>query len=82
MSHSQKRRLWSETVALTLEVGNGAHHLDVSLVYDENARLHEIVFVGRGKIGHNLDQMLVDLGVQLSRAIQGRDPDTGNVSQY
>lgn len=86
--HSQKRRLWSETVALELRIGDGSHHLDVSLVYDgpepysrDQAQLHEIVFVGRGKIGQGLDQMLVDLGVQLSRAIQGRHPDTGETLQ-
>jgi hypothetical protein len=33
--------------------------------------------VGRGKIAHGLDDMLRELGIQLSRIIQGRDPDTG-----
>ena len=29
------------------------------------------------KIGHGLDLMLQDLGIALSRAMQGRDPATG-----
>jgi hypothetical protein len=39
--------------------------------------LREINFVGRGKIGHGVDAMLHELGIKLSRAIQGRNPDTG-----
>ncbi len=73
-------RLLSQTVTLTLlQDGAGrAHTLDVSLAYDDKSgRLREIVFVGRGKIGHGLDIMLHELGIKLSRAIQGRDPDTG-----
>lgn len=71
------RRLRSETVPLTIELSNGTHQLDVSLIYDEDYLLREIAFVGRGKIGSGLDIMLADLGVKLSRAIQGRDPETG-----
>ena len=74
------RRLPSETVALTLELAEGAHRLDVSLCRDaDTGELREIVFVGRGKIGQGLDLMLHDLGIKLSRAIQGRDPNTGAV---
>lgn len=86
MSHSQKRRLWSETITIELKVADGQHVFDVSLVFDgpepyehDSARIHEIVFVGRGKVGGGLDQMLIDLGVQLSRAIQGRYPSTGEL---
>jgi hypothetical protein len=71
------RRLRSETVSLTLRVASGCHRLDVSLAYDDAAVLREIAFVGRGKIGHGLDDMLRELGIQLSRAVQRRDPDTG-----
>lgn len=71
------RRLRSETVTLTLDVGEGHHVLDVSLAYDRFGALREMVFVGRGKIGQGLDLLLHDLGIKLSRAIQGRDPDTG-----
>ena len=73
-------RLPSETFSLTLlwDAGGRAHELDVSLVYARiGGPLHEIVFVGRGKIGHGLDLMLHELGIKLSRAIQGRDPATG-----
>lgn len=80
------RRLESETVPLTLEVPTKdeegkdaiAHHaLEVSLAYGADGRLRELVFVGRGKVGHGLDLLLHDLGIKVSRAIQGRDPDTG-----
>ena len=74
------RRLRSETVAIQLELESGVHNLDISLAYDENDRLRELVFVGRGKIGHGLDLLLHDLGIKLSRAIQGRNPDTGEAS--
>jgi hypothetical protein len=69
------RRLPSETHRLTLE----GHTFDVSLAYDpeDGYRLREVVFVGRGKIGHGLDLLLHDLGIKLSRVIQGRNPDTG-----
>jgi hypothetical protein len=70
-------RLRSETVSLTLRLGRGQHKLDASLAYDVGGILREVAFVGRGKVGHGLDQMLHELGIQLSRAIQGRDPDTG-----
>ncbi|MFQ5535617.1 MAG: hypothetical protein ACE5EM_12440 [Sphingomonadales bacterium] len=70
------RRLPAETFALVIEPGLA---IDVSLArIGETGALHEIVFVGRGKIGGGLDLMLHDLGVQLSRAIQGRDPVSGD----
>lgn len=71
------RRLYSETVSLTLEVHDGNHHLDVSLAYGHDGRVRELVFVGRGKIGHGLDILLHDLGIKVSRALQHRNPDTG-----
>jgi hypothetical protein len=71
------RRLNGETVALTLEIGKAHDRLDLSLMYDTNGILRELVFVSRGKIGQGLDLLLHDLGIKLSRAIQGRDPDTG-----
>ncbi len=60
--------------------GNEIRHMfDVSLAYDEHSGLlREVVFVGRGKVGHGIDIMFHDLGIKLSRAIQGRDPETGN----
>jgi hypothetical protein len=38
----------------------------------------EVAFITRGKIGGGTDRMLTDLGVWSSRAIQGRDPATGD----
>jgi hypothetical protein len=73
------RRLPAETLHLTLELETGRHDLDVSLAYDdEHYRLREIAFVGRGKIGQGMDLLLQDLSIKLSRAIQGRNPDTGD----
>jgi hypothetical protein len=74
MSINPHRRLNCENVDLKIAVGNGAHHLTVALAYDTKGILREVNFVGRGKIGHGIDQMLHELGIQLSRAIQGRDP--------
>lgn len=78
---SLARRLRGETVSLTLEVPAGTdvarHKLDLCMAYAPDGTLHEIAFGGRGKIGHGLDHLLTDLGIKLSRAIQGRDPDTG-----
>lgn len=76
-----RRRLRGETVPFRLELENGVHDLAVSLMYDETLSLHEVVFVTRGKIGQGLDHLLTDLGIKLSRAIQGRDPNTGEASE-
>lgn len=73
------QRLCSVTVPLTLEIGDGRHDLAVCLAYDAHGLLHEVNMVSRGKIGHGLDLLLHDLGIKLSRAIQGRDPDTGKL---
>lgn len=79
-------RLPSLTVPLRLApVADAAgeakgHELEVSLAYHPKTKeLHEVAFVGRGKIGHGLDLILQDLGIKLSRIIQGRDPETGEV---
>lgn len=76
---SRPRRLRAENISLTLELEGGNHQLDVSLVYNSDGTLTELVFVGRGKIGQGMDMMLQNLGLKLSRAIQGRDPDSGAV---
>lgn len=58
-------------------IGEG-HHLKISLAYEKDGgALREVVFVGRGKSGHGLDDMLSELGIKLSRIIQGRDPESG-----
>lgn len=71
------RRLECDNVDITLNLEKGVHYLTVALAYDRSGVLREINFVGRGKIGHGVDAMLHELGIKLSRAIQGRDPDTG-----
>ncbi len=73
------RRLYSETLDLRLPVGRSFHEITVSLVYDDSAThaLREIAFVRRGKSGGHLDVMFTQLGVMLSRAVQRRDPHTG-----
>ena len=74
------RRLPGETLHLTLDLDTGKHELDVSLIYDpaQSYRLRELVFVSRGKIGQGMDLLLHDLGIKISRALQGRNPDTGD----
>ena len=74
------RRLPSETFTLLciggeLPDGSNAEHLiEVSLTWLPSGALQDIIFVTRGKIGQGMDLFLNDLGVQLSRAIQGRNP--------
>ena len=79
------RRLPSETYSVPLRHISASgeertHDLDITvgfLVEGERWIPHEVVFTGRGIIGQGMDQLLVDLGIALSRAIQGRSPDTG-----
>lgn len=74
------RRLPSETFTLLcvggeLPDGSRAEHLiEVSLAWEPSGRLQDVIFVTRGKCGSGMDLLLNDLGIQLSRAIQGRDP--------
>jgi hypothetical protein len=77
-------RLPSETVSVQLGATDecAGHELAISLAYERilDGKLHvlrEVVFVSRGKIGNGLDAMLHELGIKLSRAIQSRDPETG-----
>ena len=73
-------RLRSETVDFTLHAapdGSETHSMTLCLAYDEQGALHEINIVSRGRIGHGLDLALHDLGIRISRAIQDRNPDTG-----
>ena len=74
-------RLRSVTVGLEIPIADGSHKFAASLAYDKSGILREVVFVGRGKSGQGLDSMLMELGIQLSRAIQGRDPATGGMTE-
>lgn len=75
--HAERRRLASTTVTMVLGSDPG-HEIDVSLAVDLHGELWELAFVGRGKIGADLDLVLHDLGVATSRMMQGRDPATGD----
>lgn len=79
MTLNPHRRLFSVTQTITIRQRDGEHKFDISLAYGENdGILREIAFVGRGKSGHGLDGILTDLGIGLSRMIQGRHPETGD----
>ena len=67
-------RLPSETVEITL---GERHKLLLSIARTLDGAVYETVFVGRGKIGEGLDDLFHELGIKLSRAIQGRNPETG-----
>jgi len=72
------RRLKSYNYHHTLKIAEGKHELDITVAYDKYGHVHEIAFSSRGTIGQGMDQMLVDLGIAVSRAIQDRDPITGD----
>jgi hypothetical protein len=71
------RRLRSITHNVRLPAGERHHDLTITLAFDSEGRAVEIAFVGRGTIGSGMDQMLVDLGIAISRLLQFRDPATG-----
>lgn len=70
------RRLESVTQSMTVKQGDGEHRFEISLAYGDGV-LREVTFVGKGKTGHGLDSILTDIGIGLSRMIQGRNPNTG-----
>lgn len=71
------RRLHSLTYDVPLPLHNGFHDLKLTVAFDEQNRPHEVAYVSRGKSGHGLDQLLIELAIATSRALQGRDPLTG-----
>jgi hypothetical protein len=78
---NQFRRLDCRSVDFDLCAGpsnEATHRMTVCLAYDDKGILRELNIVSRGKIGQGLDLALHDLGIKLSRAIQDRDPDTGD----
>jgi hypothetical protein len=83
------QRLPSIAAPVDIPLGNGTHRLEIAIAYTPaSVAAHpddprqwiarELVFVGRGKIGHGLDLMLQDLGMKISRMLQYRDPETGD----
>lgn len=69
------RRLQSDTYHATLI---GRHRITITVSRDAAGHPVEILLTTGGKIGAEMDQLLVDLGVSISRAMQGRDPETGD----
>jgi len=70
-------RIPNETFPVML--GDG-HKINCTLAYEPtNGELREVTFSGREKTTDNgsVDMLLRELGIKLSRAIQGRDPETG-----
>jgi hypothetical protein len=55
------------------------HPAIVSIAYDAKGQVREIVFEGRGKVGQGVDLMFHDLSIKLSRILQERDPETGEI---
>lgn len=71
---SDPRRLPSETYTVPF----GQHIIEFSVGWHpQTGHAMDVIFVNRGKIGHEMDMMLTDLGIALSRALQGRDPLSG-----
>jgi hypothetical protein len=67
-------RLDSRNVSFAIQ----GHAVTAELGYDAETRhLVEIAFSEAGKVGQGMHLLLADLGVKLSRAIQGRDAETG-----
>lgn len=72
-------RLRAESVSFSIgRAGEPEHLVTANFGYDpRTSQLQEIAIVEAGKIGHGLQLLLSDLGLKLSRALQGRNPDTG-----
>lgn len=75
-------RLLSENVTITCRVTQDGdrqiYPIGVQLGWcPDTLQLLEIAITERGKVGHSLDTLLGDLGLGISRAIQGRCPNTG-----
>jgi len=71
-------RIPNETFPIVL---GGGHKIIVTFAYaPSNGEIREITFAGREKSTDDgsVDMLLRELGIKLSRAIQGRDPETGN----
>lgn len=64
-------------MAENFEANIGGHSIGWTVArHPHTGAVVEVAF-RHPKIGHGLDLMLQDLGIALSRSIQGRDPSTG-----
>lgn len=81
--NATSRRLRSETSEVKLRWHDSEgkwceEEMAVCIAVDDTGSIQEMNFVMRpGVQGATLDQMFSDLGIQLSRIIQDRDPDSG-----
>lgn len=57
------------------------HRITTTLGYTEQAELIEIGFVEAGKAGHGIQLLLAELGLKVSRVIQGREAESGEPHQ-
>lgn len=55
----------------------GEHVFEMQVSHNEQGQPVEVAFAGRGKIGHGIDLLFVDVGLWVSRVLQNRDPETG-----
>jgi hypothetical protein len=54
------------------------HEVSFAIAFHpDTGEAFEVAFTERGKIGQGIDLLLHDLSIALSRALQGRDPQTG-----
>ena len=68
---SRRLRCENYDIILGANEEHEGHHLTVSLAYDgASPLLQEVVFVGRGKVGHGIDLMFNELSIKLSRILQ------------
>ena len=75
---NKHRRLWSDNYTISIPLGERAHEFTLTVARDHEDVPQEIAFVGRGRSGAGLDQFLVELGIQVSRALQRRNPANGD----
>lgn len=76
MRSNNRLRCETHNISIGADETSVGHRLKVSLAYGHDGHLRELVFVGRGK-GDGITHLLEDLGITLSRIIQGRDGNTG-----
>ncbi len=80
---TERRRIPNRRPCETLTIEAAGHVFDVSLGFRPptitesgvviKGELAEVFFTSRGKVGHGLDAILYDIGVNLSYAIQATD---------
>jgi len=72
-----KNRLNATIFNVSHIAGEAQHDFSLVVAGEPGQPNFEVAFTGRGKIGHGMDLLLQDVGLWISRALQGRDPMTG-----